>query len=173
MCEALTFLLDNIYINFGNKLFRQIVGIPMGTNCAPLVAGLFLFCYEKDFVMSLAEEKQSEVIEAFRSMSKYLADLINIDNKYFDGLINHIYPSELQLNKTYSSETEAPFFDLHLSILDVFYCKIYDKHDDFDFDIVNFPYLDGHFPRRASYGVYIFLLKCLVMLLTSTLEINY
>ena len=160
VCEALTFLLDNIYINFGNKLFRQIVGIPMGTNCASLVAGLFLFCYERDFVMSLAEEKQSEVIEAFRSISKYLADLINIDNKYFDGLISHIYPSELQLNKTYSSETEAPFLDLHLSVLDVFIaCKIYDKHDDFDFDIVNFPFLDGHFPRRASYGVYIFLLN--------------
>ena len=49
MCEALTFLLDNIYIRFGSKLYRQIVGIPMGTNCAPLVADLFLFCYERDF----------------------------------------------------------------------------------------------------------------------------
>ena len=46
MCEALTFLLDNIYIRFGSKLYRQIVGIPKGTNCAHLVADLFLFCYE-------------------------------------------------------------------------------------------------------------------------------
>ena len=53
VCEALTFLLDKIYIRFGSKLFRQIVGIPMGTNCAPLVADLFLFCYERDFMMSL------------------------------------------------------------------------------------------------------------------------
>ena len=51
VCEALTFLLDNIYIRFGTKLFRQIVVIPMGTNCAPLVADLFLFCYERDFVI--------------------------------------------------------------------------------------------------------------------------
>ena len=65
MCEALTFLLDNIYIRFGTKLFRQIVVIPMGTNCAPLVADLFLFCYEKDFMMSLYVENQSEIIEAF------------------------------------------------------------------------------------------------------------
>ena len=64
MCEALTFLLDNIYIIFGTKLFRQIVGIPMGTNCAPLVADLFLFCYERDFMMSLSVENQSEIIEA-------------------------------------------------------------------------------------------------------------
>ena len=54
MCEALTFLLDNIYIRFGSKLYRQIVGIPMGTNCASHVADLFLFCYERDFMLSLS-----------------------------------------------------------------------------------------------------------------------
>ena len=72
VCEALTFLLDNIYIRFGSKLYRQIVGIPMGTNCAPLVADLFLFCYERDFMLSLSEENQPGVIEAFNSTSRYL-----------------------------------------------------------------------------------------------------
>ena len=67
VCEALTFLLDNIYIRFGSKLYRQIVGIPMGINCAPLVADLFSFCYERDFMLSLSEENQSGVIEAFNS----------------------------------------------------------------------------------------------------------
>ena len=52
VCDALTFLFDNIFIRFGTKLYRQVVGIPMGTNCAPLVADLFLFCYERDFMMS-------------------------------------------------------------------------------------------------------------------------
>ena len=84
LCGALTFLLDNIYIRFGTKLFRQSVGIPMGTHCSPLVADLFLFCYEKDFMISLSEEKQSEVLEAFSSTSRCLDDLLNIDNKYFD-----------------------------------------------------------------------------------------
>ena len=60
MCETLTFLLDNIYIRFGTKLYRQIVGIPMGTNCASLVADLFLFCYERDFIMSLSADKDAE-----------------------------------------------------------------------------------------------------------------
>ena len=139
MCEALTFLLDNIYIRFGIKLFRQIVGIPMGTNCTPLVADLFLFCYERDFMISLSVENQSEIIEAFSSTSRYLDDLLNIDNTYFDGLISQIYPSELHLNKANSSHTEAAFFDLHLSIVDGFVsCKIYDKRDDFDFEIVMF-----------------------------------
>ena len=65
MCEALTFLLDNIYIRFGSKLYRQIVGIPMGTNCAPLVADLFMFCFERDFLLSLSDDNQSEVIKVF------------------------------------------------------------------------------------------------------------
>ena len=63
MCEALTFLLDNIYIRFGSELYRQIVGIPMGTNRAPLVADLFLFCYERETSCCLSDAKQSEHIE--------------------------------------------------------------------------------------------------------------
>ena len=67
MCEAFAFLFDNIYIRFGSKLYRQIVGIPMGTNCAPLVADLFLFFYETDFMLSLTDDNQSEVIKSFYS----------------------------------------------------------------------------------------------------------
>ena len=116
VCEALIYLLDNIYIRFGTKLYRQIVGIPMGTNCAPLVADLFLFCYERDFMMSLSDVKQAEIIQAFKSTSRYLDDLLNIDNPYFEGMVNRIHPPELQLNKANTSDTEAQFLDLHLSI---------------------------------------------------------
>ena len=156
VCDALSYLLDNIYIRFGTKLYRQIVGIPMGTNCAPLVADLFLYCYERDFMDSLNHDNQADVIEAFNSTSRYLDDLLNIDNPYFEGMVNQIYPPELQLNKANITDTEAPFLDLHLSVANGFVSsKIYDKRDDFDFDIVNFPFLDGDVPRRASYGVYI------------------
>ena len=92
VCKALIYLFDNIYIRFGTKLYRQIVGIPMGTNCAPLVADLFLFCYERDFMTSLSDVKQAEIIEAFKSTSRYLDDLLNIDNPYFEGMVNRIYP---------------------------------------------------------------------------------
>ena len=72
-------------------------------------------------------------------------------------MVNHIYPSVLQQNKANSSDTEAPFLDLHLTISDGFVSsKIYDKRDDFDFDIVNVPFLDGDIPRAPSYGVYVF-----------------
>ena len=88
--------------------------------------------------------------------SRYLVDLLNIDNPYFEGMVNPIYPPESQLNKPNISDTEAPFFDLHLSISNGFVSsKNYDKCDDFDFDIVNFPFLDGDVPCRPSYGVYI------------------
>ena len=68
----------------------------MGTNCAPLVANLFLFCYERDFVKSLSSEHQADIIEAFNSTSRYLDDLLNIDNIYFDQMVDRIYPTELQ-----------------------------------------------------------------------------
>ena len=70
VCDALTFLLDNIFIRFGTKLYRQVVVIPMGTNCAPLVAEIFLFCYGSDFMMCLSEDKQVDVIDAFNTTSR-------------------------------------------------------------------------------------------------------
>ena len=70
-------------------------------------------------------------------------------------MVNRIYPSKLQLNKANTSDTEATFLDLHLSISNGFVSsKIYDKRDDYDFDMVNFPFLDGDVPRSTSYGVY-------------------
>ena len=110
----------------------------------------------RDFMDSLNHDNQADVIESFNSTSRYLDDLLNIDNPYFEGMVNQIYPPELQLNKANISDTEAPFLDLHLSVENGFVSsKIYDKRDDFDFDIVNFPFLDGEVPCRASYGVYI------------------
>ena len=92
----------------------------MGTNCAPLVADLVLFCYEREIMMSLSAEKKAEIIEAFSPTSRYLDDLLNIGVTYFDGMVKQIYPSELQVNQTNSSDTKAPFLDLHLTISDGF-----------------------------------------------------
>ena len=69
----------------------KIVDIPMSTNIAPLVADLFLFYYEKDFILSLSEDNQSGVIEAFNSTSRYLDDILNNDNNFFDSMVNRIY----------------------------------------------------------------------------------
>ena len=154
ICDALHYLLDNIFIRFGSKLCRQIVGIPMGTNCAPLVADFFFICYERDFMLSLSDNNQTDIIEAFNSTSRYLDDLLNIDYTYFEQMVGQIYPTELQLNKANSSDTEAPFLALDLSITnDIVSSKIYDKWDDFNFEIVNFLFLEGDVPHSPSYGV--------------------
>ena len=92
-------------------------------------------------VISLSEDKQADVIDAFNTTSIYLDDILNINNAYFDNMVSQIYPSKLQLNKANTSDTEAAFFDLHLSISnDIVSTKMYDKRDDFDFEIVNFPF---------------------------------
>ena len=80
-------------------------------------------------------------------------DLSNIENPYFEGMVNQIYPPDLQLNKVYISDTEAPFLNFHLSISNgVDSSKNYDKRD-------KFPFLDGDVPCQPSYGVYISQLK--------------
>ena len=122
----------------------------------PFVADLSLFCYKRDFIKSLTKEKRYDLIDAFNATSRYLDDLLNIDNIHFEHMVHRIYPAELQLNKANASDTEAAFLDLNLSIHnDIVSTKIYDKRDDFNSDIINFPFLDGNVPQRPSYDVYI------------------
>ena len=105
---------------------------------------------------SHTKEKWYDLIDAYNSTSRYLDDLLNIDYIYFEHMVHRIYPAELQLNKANTSDSEAAFLDLNLSIHNnIVSTKINDKRDDFNFDIVNFPFLDGDVPRRPSYGVYI------------------
>ena len=108
-------------------------------------------------MLSLSDNNQTDIIEAFNSTSRYLDDLLNIDNPYFEQMVGQIYPTDLQLNKANSSHTEAPFLDLNLSIANgIVSSEIYDKRGDFNFEIVNFPFLDRDVPRSPSYGVYIY-----------------
>ena len=90
-------------------------------------------------MLSLSEDNKSDIIEAFNSTTRYLDDLLNIDNNFFDSMLNHIYLSELQLNKANMSDTEALLSDLHLSISDgLVKTKIYNKQDESDFGLVSF-----------------------------------
>ena len=123
-------------------------------------------------MMSLSADKQADIIDAFNTTSRYLDDILYINYVYFDSR-----SAELQLNKAYTSATEAAFLDLHLSISnDIVSTKIYDKPDDSDFEIVNFPFLDGDVPRSTSYefislNTFVWP-EHLAMFLTSTLAIN-
>ena len=105
-------------------------------------------------MISFSDDKQADIIDAFNTISRYTDDILNINNVMFDNMVSQIYPSENQLNKAYTSDTVDAFLDLHLSN-DIVSTKIYDKRDEFDFEIVNFPFLDGDVPRSTPYGVYI------------------
>ena len=99
----------------------------------------------------LSDDNQADINEVFYSTSRCLYNLLNIDNPYFEGMVNQI-PPELQLNKANTSDTEALFLDLHISISNGFVSpKFYDKRDDFDFDIQcsKFPFL-AHLSRRLT-----------------------
>ena len=96
-----------MFIRFGSKLYREIVGIPMGTNCAPHIADLFLFCCERDSMLSLTDNNQADVLEAFNSTSRYPDDFLNFDNHYFEQMVSQIYPIEFQLNEANSLDIEA------------------------------------------------------------------
>ena len=124
-------------------------------------------------MLSLSDNNQADIIEAFNSTSRYLDDLLTIDNPYFEQMVGQIYPTELYLNKANSSDTEAPFSDLNLSITNgIVSSKIYDKRDDFNFEIVISHFLMEMFLALLPM-VYIFLslfvlLQYVLMLMTST-----
>ena len=125
-----------------------------------------LICYESDFMMPLSDDKQADIIDAFNISPSYLDTIFNINNVYFDTMVSQIYPSVLQF-KANTSDTETAFLDLHLSISnDIVPTKIHDKRDDFDFEIVNFQFLES-----ISFNSFV-LLEHLAMLLTSTLALN-
>ena len=136
LCESFTglFLMENIYVQFDGMVYQQIVGIPIGTNCAPLIADSFLYCYERDFISDPHKSKRHDLMKMFNDTSRYLDDIFTINNPEFEKHIPGIYPAELQLNKENTSDIETSFFDLNIKIIDGdIHTSAYDKRDDSDF----------------------------------------
>ena len=104
--------MENIYVQFNCMVYQQIVGIPMDTNCAQLIADLFLYCYERDFMSNLQKSKRFDLIEEFKDTSRYLDDIFTIDNLAFAEHTPDIYPRELQLNKANTSDKETSFLGI-------------------------------------------------------------
>ena len=157
LCLAIVFLIDNIYVRFGSSVFRQVIGIPMGTNSAPLLADLFLHTFEYDFMVKTMKSDITKAIQ-FSNTFRYIDDLFSINNVDFGNYISAIYPPELQLTDTSTSSTEVCYLDTHITTSDTttpFRISIYDKRDDFTFRIVNFPHMDSNIPANPAYGVYI------------------
>ena len=157
ICEMIEFLIDNIFVQFGGLLFRQVIGIPMGTNCAPLLADLFLYSYENEFLDNMIRSGHRRLARSFNLCYRYIDDLIVFNNKKFLDYLKEIYPSQLTVEKANKSDHLADYLDLTF-IIDSggkLSTRLYDKRDDFDFHIVNFPFLSSNIPSGPSYGVYI------------------
>ena len=157
ICRMVEFLIDNIFVKFGGCLFRQVIGIPMGTNCAPLLVDLFLYSYESEFLDNMIRGGHRKLARSFNLCYRYIDDLIVFNNKKFGDYVKEIYPSELTVEKANTSDDLANYLDLAFIIEsnNRLYTKLYDKCDDFDFHIVNFPFPSSNIPSSPSYGVYI------------------
>ena len=151
------FLVDNIFVVFAGKVFQQTVGIPMGTNCAPLLADIFLYSYEADFIQSLLSAGKKHLASRFNLTYRYIDDVLSINNPEFENYLGQMYPAELEIKDTTESTTSASYLDLLLSIGrdGQLHTSIYDKRDDFNFHITNFPFLSSNIPSSPAYGVFI------------------
>ena len=155
LLEMIEYLIDNIYIKVGSKVFRQQVGIPMGTDCAPLLANLFLFYYEYKYMQNLIKDNL-QVAMKFNGTMRYIDDLLTLNNSSFASKIPDIYPPGLDLKKTTKSPTTVSYLHILITIdKGKYVTAVYDKRDSFNFSIVNFPYLSSNIPSKPAYGVYI------------------
>ena len=155
--QMLNFLIDNIFVVFGGKVFQQIVGIPMGTNCAPLLADIFLYSYEAEFIQSLVSEGKRYLASDFNFTYRYIDDVLSINNPKFADYLSSIYPSELEVKETTETNNSASYLDIMLSYDTDGHMNtsLYDKRDDFNFSITNFPFLSSNIPSSPAYGVFI------------------
>ena len=124
-------MVDNIYVRFGGQLFRQMVGIPMGTNCAPLLVDLFLYSYENEFLDKLIKEGIRKLARKFNLSYRYIDDLISFNNKRFKEFISDIYPKELTISATTESTSVASYLVIRDNSNNIT-TKLYDKRDTFD-----------------------------------------
>ena len=135
----------------------KVIGNPMGTNCAPLLADLFLYSYESEFLDNMIRDGHRKLARSFNVCYRYIDDLIVFNNKKFGDYAKEIYSSQLTVEKANTSDYLANYLDLIFIIEsnNRLYTTLYDKRDDFDFHIVNFPFLSSNIPSSPSYGVHI------------------
>jgi hypothetical protein len=129
----------------------------MSTNCARLLADLFLYSYEAECIQKLLHEKNKLLAVAFNSTFKYIDDVLSINNDQFHSYVDSIIPSELEIKDTTESSSSASYLDalLNIDADGKLTTQLYDKRDDFSFTIVNFPYICSNIPLSPAYGVYI------------------
>ena len=128
----------------------------MGTNCASLIADLFLYSYEAEFVQSLLRAGKKHLAQQFNFTHRYIDDVLYLKNTKFAEYLEFIYPRELEIKETTETTASSSYLDCYLYIGNgKLAIRLYDKRDDFSFPIVNFPFLSSNIPSAPAYGVYV------------------
>ena len=154
--KMLEYLIDNIFVEFGGRIFQQTIGKPMGTNCVPLLADFFLYSYEAEFVQSLLQAGKKQLAQQFNFIYRYIDDVLSLKNTKFAEYLEFIYPRELGLKETTETAASSSYLYCYLYIDNGKpTTRLYDKRDDFNFPIVNFPFLSSNIPSAPAYGVYV------------------
>ena len=154
--EMFTFLINNIYVKFQGKVYKQVIGVPMGCDCAPQVADLFLFWYEHDYISRMVTDNNN-IVTKFKHCKRYIDDL-NIPNctqEISQIITNDIYPDELEIVCTNVNDNKrSTFLDLDIIVNKGFVTRLYDKRRDFSFKVVTLPNLKSNIPTAPAYGIF-------------------
>ena len=148
------FILENIYVRFGNKVAKQKIGIPIGLDSGQDIANLLLYFYESEYILQLSRVNLLEA-KRFCNCYRYIDDLFAADFPNFSNHLARIYPQELTLTKSNNDNSKVDYLDLKItSENNRLTFNVYDKRDAFNFEVVNFPYLDSCIPRKPALGIY-------------------
>jgi hypothetical protein len=147
--------IDNIFVIFVGRCLSTDSRHTYG--CAPLFADLFLYSYEAGFIQGLLKKSKKKLAWSLNFTFRYIDDVISLNDSKFGDFVDRIYPIELQIKDTTDTYRSASYLDLHLQIDSErrSRTKLYDKRDDFNFPIANFPCIYSNIPAAPAYGVYI------------------
>ena len=146
----LEYLIDNFFVEFSGWIYQQTIGILVGTNCAPLLDDLFLYLYEAEFVQSLLKAGKKHLAQQFNFTYRYIDDALSLKNTKFAEYLEFIYPYELEIKETETAASSS-YLDCYLYTDNgKLTNRIYEKRDDFNFPIVNFPFLSSNIPSAPA-----------------------
>ena len=157
LIECVNYLIDNSFVIYQGKIYKQVIGIPMGTNAGPQIANTYLHVYEYEYIKKLIENGDEVALKSLENIFRYQDDLISFnDSGLLGNILGDIYPKEMIVNCTNVSPRKCNYLDLCISVYrGKFRVTLYDKRKDYSFNVISYPFLDGNIPKNLSYGVFI------------------
>ena len=157
LIECVNYLIDNSFVIYQGKIYKQVIGIPMGTNAGPQIANTYLHVYEYEHIKKLIENGDKVALKSLENIFRYQDDLISFnDSGLLGNILGDIYPKEMIVNCTNVSPRKCNYLDLCISVYrGKFRVTLYDKRKDYSFNVISYPFLDGNIPKNLSYGVFI------------------